>query len=127
MDFWIDSNINKYMFWTIKNSETIEKYNFRKFLKDIKNSIKYIEIFNRTNIDIYNGDNINHDQKGINVSLEPVFTYNIEEAATDIKINIVDYKWKDYNDLSKGYGGKYYRYLSLLKDKNNSEKITLIV
>ena len=40
------------------------------------------------------------------VRFESVMTCNHNEAATNIKINIRDYKWAESNDLGKGYDSR---------------------
>ncbi|KAK0452878.1 uncharacterized protein EV420DRAFT_1749699 [Desarmillaria tabescens] len=67
-------------------------------------------------------DDINAGFKGKYVSLVPVYTYDIREAATFFDVIIQSSAWAGHDDLAKDAGGDY-RYLVPVKDERNSKKI----
>lgn len=56
------------------------------------------------------------------VYLKPVFTNQVKEALTDVRVRIEDNAWSGGStDLASGAGGKF-RYLQFNKDGNNDQK-----
>ncbi|KAL8672884.1 MAG: hypothetical protein Q9168_002668 [Polycauliona sp. 1 TL-2023] len=97
----------------------------KRFLSDIQ--VVYTDSTNNKpfdNIREYTGQNedINSGFGGKYVWLKPIYTNQVSQALTEVRIAVVDKEVPGSSDLAKGAKGKF-RYLQFNKDANNDRKI----